>query len=376
MLVQVPNKFGEPHESLAISRRSTWFEKERAGKRARAMRQLQLYVMPKLRPFKALSPSLASAFHVLALEPMDGPLSRRPPSRWLLGEVAPEEGLAPLEEFPLPLPAACAMPALAADDHQVLYNLLGEVIEQGPTHQEVRWDGFLLRLWRIESPTRQARILEVLDGMLIRPLGPLPEDTPALTALATLSDPGLRLEPVHRGLRGTVFDEETFLTLVRDYARIYDLDVSLTIPQGLATARECLASLAATAHAVLMVLPGGRTRLLRFRQALDLAHIKAIPRNPTLRSLDLALLNALIFQTVLGLSEPERPDHPQIFDVPSLEALVQQVDGGLSQVGFALNPPPVWEIRAVMEARQTLPPHTLRLSPLLPVRPLLLSSER
>jgi hypothetical protein len=32
-------------------------------------------------------------------------------------------------------------------------------------------------------------------------------------------------------------------------------------------------------------------------------------------------------------------------------------------VGFALNPPPPWEVRAVMEAGDSLPPRTLRLEP-------------
>ena len=131
-----------------------------------------------------------------------------------------------------------------------------------------------------------------------------------------LSDPGLQLEPIHRALKGVdTFNEDTFLTLVAAYARVYELDEPLTSPRGLAAARERLATLISGHHAVLLVMPEGRGKILRFRQGLDLAHLKGAPRNPTLRSLDLALLNALVLRTVLGIQDPEAAGHPQVFPV-------------------------------------------------------------
>jgi hypothetical protein len=44
--------------------------------------------------------------------------------------------------------------------------------------------------------------------------------------------------------------------------------------------------------------------------------------------------------------------------------LVRQVRVGELQAGFGLNPVPLWEVRAVMEAHQSLPPSTMRLEPL------------
>ena len=232
-------------------------------------------------------------------------------------------------------------------------------------------------MWRIADGAMHARMLQALEDVLIRPLGPAPETRACLTALAPLSDPELETRAIHRAIRGVeTFDEEKFLTLVQGYARVYALEAPLTTPAGHAEARERLGTLASGGfHAVLLVLPGGRGKVLRFRQALDLAHIKAVPRNPTLRSLDLALLNALVLRTVLGLSEPEAPSHPHVFAVPSLESLVAQVAGGVFQAGFALNPPPLWEVRAVMEARQQLPPRTLMLEPVPPAGLLFLSPE-
>ena len=54
---------------------------------------------------------------------------------------------------------------------------------------------------------------------------------------------------------------------------------------------------------------------------------------------------------------------------------MQGVESGLFQAGFALNPPPVWEVRAVMEAAATLPSKTLRVEPLPPAGLLFLDPE-
>jgi hypothetical protein len=183
-----------------------------------------------------------------------------------------------------------------------------------------------------------------------------------------LSDPGLKLLPIHRAISGlATFDAGRFLTLVREYARIYELERSLVEPEGLAEARERMAVLAERNHAVLLVLPAGKGRILRFRQALELDHVRSAPRSPTLRSLDLALLNSLVLKTVLGIDRPERRRHPQVTWVDGLEELVEGTDRGFFQAGFGLNGPPVWEVRAVMEAAQQLPPGTLRVEPLMPL---------
>ena len=108
---------------------------------------------------------------------------------------------------------------------------------------------------------------------------------------------------------------------------------------------------------------------------MDLAHLKGAPRSPTLRSLDLALLNSLVLRTVLGIQEPEAAGHPQVFAVQGMGALVRDVQEGKFQVGFALNPPPLWEVRAVMEAAQSLPAKTFKVDPAPPAGLLFLDPE-
>jgi hypothetical protein len=213
------------------------------------------------------------------------------------------------------------------------------------------------------APGLLTRVQQTLEDLVVRPLGAMPQQG-GLAAVIPLSDPALELRPIHRALKGMeTFNEERFLQLAGAYTRIPDVELNLRTGQGRTDAIERMAMLANGYHAVLAVLPGARGRILRFRQALDLAHIKAVPRNPTLRSLDLALVNALVLQTVLGIREPDRMRHPNVFAVPTFEELIARVEDGTFQVGFALNPPPVWEVRAVMEAQQQLPPRTMNVGP-------------
>lgn len=298
------------------------------------------------------------SFYVLELAP-----AREAPARFLLGLLDPDERSLELEsgpERPAHAPLAPIV-GLAEDDQGVLRALIADAVADQPTAWQAKADGLSGKLWRL----RGGRALqEAVEEARVRTLAPLPREGSALAAIAPLSDPGLRLQPIHRGIRGLhTFQPERFLTVVSGYARIYELAEPLDAPSGLAAAKGRLASLATGTHAVLLVLPDGSGRILRFRQALDLAHVPAAPRNPTLRSLDLALLQALVFRTVLGLSAPEAPEHPHIVAVPALDRLVEAVRRGELQAGFALNPPPLWEVRAVIEAGQKLPPRTVAVSP-------------
>src|SRR5439155_3176032 len=104
-----------------------------------------------------------------------------------------------------------------------------------------------------------------------RPLARVDASERRLVAILPLSEPSAVLRPYHRALRGVeTFHAERFLVIVRDFARVYALDAPLTTRAGLAAARERLEQLAGVGqHAVLLVLPGGDGRILRFRQRLE-----------------------------------------------------------------------------------------------------------
>ncbi len=307
------------------------------------------------------------AFHVLEVA-----LPGEPPARYAAGVLRERNGAErPLEEAVEPEPPLLLTPCLAADDRGVLSELLEAAVAGVPEAIQVRPDGIRARAFAVRDAGLASRFARALDDVSMRPLRALPEQGPALVAVAPLSDTALRLRAWHRGLRELeVFQEPRFLTVVSGYARVYELASSLSTAEGRAEAAERMATLARGSHAMLLVLPGGRGKILRIRQGLDLEHYPAVPRNPTLRSVDLALLDALVLRTVLGVKDPERSEH--VVAVSSLGELVARVDSGELQAGFAFHPPPLWEIRAVMEAGQSLPPRCVRVEPLPPQRLLFL----
>jgi hypothetical protein len=305
---------------------------------------------------------LASHGHYDIVE-LPGPTPQDAPTRMLHCELSADDGLGALEMLAQPGARGSPPLVLAADDHAVLRGLLEEQCSEAPSRTEP-FGQQSLRVWRTSGSAANRKLKDALDHLLVRPVVPLPAKERVAVAVVPLSDPGLRFLPVHRGLRALPsFQLDRFLTIVSEYARVYDLESPLDSPLGLAMATAQLASLATGHHAVLLVLPNATGKILRFRQALDLVHLKAAPKSPTLRSLDLALLNALVFRTVLGLQDPESVPNEHVVPLFSLQDLAAGVQQGELQAGFALNPVPLWEVRAVMEAQQSLPPFTTRLEP-------------
>ena len=93
-------------------------------------------------------------------------------------------------------------------------------------------DGRKVRLWRMAASQLWNRIQNHLQEVQVRPLAPISSAEPCLAAILPLSDPGLTVLPVHRGIRGvSTFQSERFLTVVADYARIYDSRQGLIGPR-------------------------------------------------------------------------------------------------------------------------------------------------
>ncbi|HZA15199.1 MAG TPA: DUF1015 domain-containing protein [Myxococcaceae bacterium] len=342
---------------------------------------LRLYAAPDpwvaLREWEAAGHLVAEnpALYVVEVRPTDS-VRHRPAVRYLLGAMGADVPELERAADRLPHPALEPVPVLAADDRHRFGDLLAEAGERAPAAFENTVGAGQVRMWRLEDRQLTRRTLAALDEIAVRPHGEIPARGTFLAAITPLFEPGLRLIPFHRGLRDVpTFSPDRFLTLVSDFARVIDLEAPLTAPGGLDEARAQLATLAGRHRAFLLVLPGGTGKLLRLRQGLELSHIPAAPRSPTLRSLDLALLNALVLRTVIGIHDPEAPNHRQVWPVGTTEELVRQVDEGIFQAGFVLNPPAAWEIRAVMEAAQMLPPRTMRLHPTPPAGLLFLDPD-
>src|SRR5205823_1634811 len=151
---------------------------------------------------------------------------------------------------------------LVAKTHGPLVALQPGAASGGPPIAAIAPDDhFVLR--RVIDDGLAGRPMRALDDIEVRPLSPVP-GREAVLAILPLSEPSALLRPYHRAIRDVAtFHRDRFLTIVRDHARVYELDAPLTTEAGLAAARERLAGLAGVGqHAVLLVLPEGDGRIL------------------------------------------------------------------------------------------------------------------
>jgi uncharacterized protein (DUF1015 family) len=178
----------------------------------------------------------------------------------------------------------------------------------------------------------------------------------ALMALCSTADPGLFVYPTHRLISGIpVFDLARFLEALSQFFVVETLVEDLRRPAGRAWAVSRLAEHAGKSTAFLMVTAeDGKGRVLTLRDDADLAGV-ALPANITLRDLDVTVLHTIVFQHLLGLSpaSQERGENVE-YEVDAGEA-VTRILAGERQLGFLVNPTPLWQVQAVAESGETMP---------------------
>jgi uncharacterized protein (DUF1015 family) len=251
-------------------------------------------------------------------------------------------------------------------------------------------DGVHHRVWRTEDPAliaglqalvRDRRII-IADGhhryetalhyrRLLEAADPsLPADGGhqyVLMFLCPMSDPGLVIYPTHRLLFGL---KEASLgallpRLERDF-KIQVVEESLRKPVGRAWAVARLGEHAGKATAFLMVsAEDQRARILTLRDDADLSGTE-LPGNRTLQALDVTVLHAVIFQHLLGLSLRSQENEENLTYVRDAGEAVNRVLSGEHQLGFLLNPTPMWQVEAVGDAGETMPQKSTLFAPRLP----------
>ena len=251
-------------------------------------------------------------------------------------------------------------------------------------------DGVHHRVWRTEDPAlieglqalvRDRRII-IADGhhryetaLAYRHL--LEAKEPSLPAdgghqyilmfLCSMSDPGLVIFPTHRLLFG--LHDASLATLqpkLERYFKIQLVEESLRKPVGRAWAVARLGEHAGKATAFLMVsAEDQRARILTLRDDADLSGTE-LPGNRTLQALDVTVLHAVIFQHLLGLSPRSQENEENLTYVRDAGEAVNRVLSGEHQLGFLLNPTPMWQVEAVGDAGQTMPQKSTLFTPRLP----------
>ncbi len=185
-----------------------------------------------------------------------------------------------------------------------------------------------------------------------------------LMFLCPMNDPGLVIYPTHRLLHGV--KDLTLPGLLERLARYFTvqpIEESLMKPTGRAWAVARLSEHAGKATSFLMVTAEDRrARLLTLRDDADLAGAE-LPGNRTLRDLDVTVLHSVVFQHLLGISVQAQEDQANLTYVRDAGEAVNRVLSGEHQVGFLLNPTPMWQVEAVGDAGETMPQKSTLFAP-------------
>ncbi len=239
-------------------------------------------------------------------------------------------------------------------------------------------DGVHHRLWRADQPETIAALRALLadkrifiaDGhhryasalayrRLVEAQGDAAPDGGhhyVLMFLCPMSDPGLILFPTHRlvfGLRD--FSIDRVVAALERYFTVEVLPEDLRRPIGRAWAISKLAEHFSRSTAFLMVTAQDqRARVLTLRDDVDLTDAE-LPRNQTLRALDVSVLHSVVLEHVLGLSLRTQEDQENLTYVRDAGEAVNRVLSGEHPVGFLLNPTPMWQVEAVGDAGETMP---------------------
>jgi len=279
---------------------------------------------------------------------------------------------------------------LYRDEKGATARALARAFEREPVQEADTDDGVHQRLWRTDDPgsveaiqrlVENERIL-IADGhhryetsLLYRRL--LDDAEPGLPAdgghryvlmfLCPMSDPGLLIFPTHRLLYGLPdFDQPRLLEELGRLFTIQELPESLHKAAGRAWAVSKLAEHAGGSSSFLMITAADqRARILTLRQSAE-REVSELPANEMLRALDVTVLHSAVLQHVFGLSPAAQEKQEHLTYVRDAGEAVSRVLSGEHQVGFLLNPTPMWQLESVADAGETMPQKSTLFYPRVP----------
>ncbi len=268
---------------------------------------------------------------------------------------------------------------LYRDDAGVTARALDQASLGEPAAETDSDDGVHQRLWRAEDPAVVRPLQELLAQQRIfiadghhryetalvygRTLDAQAPGLPSfgghhyiLMFLCPMNDPGLFLFATHRlvfGLKN--FSLPPFLEKLSRWFRIETLAEDARRPVGRAWAVSKLGEHAGKSTTFLMVsAEDGLARIATLRDDVDLS-AAGLPSNETLAALDVTVLHSVVLQHMLGLSLESQEKQENVTYVRDAGEAVSRVLSGEHQLGFLLNPTPMWQVEAVGEAGETMP---------------------
>jgi uncharacterized protein (DUF1015 family) len=228
------------------------------------------------------------------------------------------------------------------------------------------------RLWRVTDPAAIDAVAAVLDGkeLLIADghhryetartyaaeIGGEGDHNYVLMCLVSMSDPGLTVFPTHR-LVGKVDEHRR-----RALEELLEREFKLT-----EVAPDELAPPAGNGLPTFGFFDKSTGRALRLELNSAEAVDRALPDRPSsYRQLDTAVLEKLVLEDALGLSEEDISHHNGFGYARNLDKAMSALRDGDFELAFMMRPTPIDQVRAVAEDGETMPPKSTYFFPKLP----------
>ncbi|MBA2631011.1 MAG: DUF1015 domain-containing protein [Thermoleophilaceae bacterium] len=229
-------------------------------------------------------------------------------------------------------------------------------------------------IWRISEPDALAALQGALDSaeLLIADghhryetarvfadeVGGEGEHRYVLMLLCSLSDPGLTIFPTHRLLTGLKADEAKQLAIREVLTRDFEIEplddpAHLEGPPGQPVSFGYMDSFHRAPYRV----------TLKDQSVADAA---LAGKPDAYRRVDTAVLEALVLQGALGMSEDDISHLRGLDYSKNLDDAIDAVQSARADAGFFMRPTPVDQVRQVAEAGESMPPKSTYFFPKVP----------
>ena len=257
---------------------------------------------------------------------------------------------------------------LAPDEDRALAHALATVADQPPTAR-AELEGVRLRLWQVrgEGASRIASLasrgsLYIADGhhrfetaVAHAAERSAPGATRVLALVVSAHDSGLVILPTHRIVFAGGLDEGKLLDAWRHW-----FDVGRVAP--CADRVERLGEIGRDRTACIVALPGGSDLTLVLKRDAPLDKVPGLGKSPAARALDVARIETLVVQALLGASSTT----PSLAYTPDPYAAFEAVRKGTASAAVLLNPTRVDQVIAVADANDVMPPKSTYFIPKVP----------